>query len=218
MERSFFALYRRICSSRTEMCVFALSSERIQKLLHRAYPTAKEAFLALREAHVTDVEVLPMFLSDGTEYRKVQVLSEKQRTYFEQVTVRPPVLPRKAEETAEWFDKRHPAVGHPILLIGHGSEEGGAGYDAVQQALLSRGRTDMHVVLIHNVKQILDRVDAFYENGAAIVEGIPFMISAGRHIREVYELIREECRKKGIQPLLDERGMGEDPETMRLFI
>ena len=44
------------------------------------------------------------------------------------------------------------------------------------------------------------------------------MISAGRHIREVYELIREECRKKGIQPLLDERGMGEDPETMRLFI
>lgn len=218
MEKAFLSLYKRICNMRTEMCVFALTSERISKRLGNVYPTVNEAFLSLREESVTAVEVIPLLLSDGVEYRKLCAVCEAQRERFDEITIGQPVLPVKAVKAAELFDEKYPQNGHPYILIGHGSHDGNEGYDAVRKALEKRGRTDMKLLLLHDQEESFKVICELAESGVNALEIVPFMISAGHHIRETYEEIYQQCTRFGIQPVLHECGMGEDPEMTGLFI
>ncbi|GEM_PF-4529244 len=219
MERSFLSMYEQIAAVSEDPCVFALSSERIRKRLDNAFPTVKEAFLSFREQGVREVRVIMLYLTEGVEYRKVRALCDEVRPDFDRVTVAAPLLPERAFETAQWFARKYPATGHPMLLLGHGLEDGtDPGYGTVEKALHALGRTDMTVRLLHEEKSLRDGILELKEGGAEAVEAIPFMLSAGHHIQEAFaelHVIEEEC---GVPILCREQGMGEDPEMTELFI
>ena len=160
-----------------------------RKLSHRdgiQIDSPEEAFARMKAEGVTDVLVQPTQVIPGAEYRKILDAAETARPDFETISVGAPLLssPKDLQFVAtaligEFSDL---ALDEALVLMGHGSPEGGNDiYCRLEEELHRQGFVHAYIGLVEASPGLEDVLARVNHSGCRKVRLSPFLVVAGDH-------------------------------------
>ncbi len=189
--------------------IMRITSERIYKKLKGNAPVCYlgDVSTVLDRKAAKNALILPLLMANGNEYSKLASLCKDS-----QYTLLPPLLEHGCQQLARYIcHKYQPKPDTRYILLGHGSRDSQAQFEKLSASLLSMGRADIVISLVHGAYESTD-----LHSGNIVVA--PLMISAGHHIQEAYEEMEREFSSYGINACFDYNGLGRDVDFVQLFI
>lgn len=209
----------------------AFTSEMILKKLKdkgTKIMSPKEAVELLKMKEYSEVMIFPSHVIPGFEYDKLKNLCETEKASFDELYLGKPLILNMTDllEVAETLDskwrKQIPAE-NAIIYMGHGTKHtANFIYPALQTAFLQMGRKKSYVATVEGWPELKDAVTLMKNDKVSRVDVVPFLLTAGDHVRNDMAGDDENSWKnilirEGFEVTCHVTGMGEIPEILKLY-
>ena len=196
------------------------------------YQTPEETLNQLKREGYTRIELVPLTLIPGIEYKYDVMLFHEYKSQFKKMTLATPLMywqgqknhPDDIKAVLKALDLPKREEGTAILLMAHGTPDPSDAYHSViQEKILSLGREDIFIYTVEGSRSLENVIDSLKKIGAEKIILMPLMLVAGVHVLEVmsgedknsHKSILENMGFK-VETIL--KGLGENKKIRELYL
>lgn len=208
-----------------------------QRLIEKAFSTdgthvstIPESLDILLRNDVTELYVLPTFLSDSTEYEHAKSIISQQQELFQTITFLESPLKSKdifmhvvnllISNDTNLYDKES------FILILHNPSPYEVFKTESQEAFPVESacpKADIHILSLQERSLLPSLLHSLKEKGGDTIHLIPCMLTAGYHVN--HDIFGENehsfytlCKKAGFHVVCHQKGLGEYKEIQQMFV
>ena len=196
------------------------------------YLTPEETLDNLKREGFTRIEIVPLTLIPGIEYKYNVMLFHEYKTQFKKMTLATSLMywqgqknhPDDIAEVISSLDFPQQNKDTAILLMAHGTPDpSDAFHSVIQEKILSLGREDVFVYTVEGSRTLENLIDKLKNSDVKKIILMPLMLVAGVHVLEDMSGNEKNSHKSilenaGFEVETILKGLGENKKIRELYV
>ena len=196
------------------------------------YPTPEDALNQLKSEGYTRIELVPLAVIPGIEYKYDVALFHEYKTQFKKMTLATPLMYWQGqEEQADDITEVMQAMNFPaykkgtaIMLMAHGTPDpSNAYYSVIQNKLREMKRNDVHLYTVEGWPALEDVAGKLKMHKVKNIILMPMMMVAGDHANndmagDESDSHKNILQKKGFNVEVKLQGLGENKKIRDIYV